>query len=435
MLEIFQGRILIVRVIMLAAMAGLITIGILTIYASGNPGDNAADSGPGMFASAWKKQLFFAMLGTAAILAINMIDYRWLGPLSYWIYGAILGLLALLLVGKFVRIHLPPVIMIPVINGTCRWIRFGTESTFIQFQPSEACKIAYILALAWYLRYRANYDHFKGLIGPFALTVLAMVLILFEPDLGTVLLMMPVLFSMLFVAGAKVKHLLIIILLAVMVSPVLWVKMNHYQRLRISSVLLQSPWLREQTREHEMLSKILTGRRTFSEAAWNRGSGWQLTSSKYAIASGGVHGYGFADGPYIDGPYLTYNLPERHNDFIFAIIAHQWGIWGTMAVIGLYAVFIACGLEIAWLNTDAFGRLVTIGVLAMFAVEAVVNISMTLGLMPITGLTLPFVSYGGSSLLVSMAAAGILNNIGKFRPFSVAGKAFESSGNPYLKRY
>ena len=132
--------------------------------------------------------------------------------------------LVLLLIGKSFNIP-----FIPVINGTCRWIRIGIGSKFIQLQPSEFCKIAYIVALAWYLRFRKNYRHLSGLIGPFTCTLLAMILILFEPDLGTVLLMMPVLFAMLFVAGAKVKHLMIIILLAILISPMLWKSMNPYQ--------------------------------------------------------------------------------------------------------------------------------------------------------------------------------------------------------------
>jgi rod shape determining protein RodA len=207
-----------------------------------------------------------------------------------------------------------------------------------------------------------------------------MVLILLEPDLGTVLLMMPILFTMLFVAGAKVKHLLIIVLMALLV--------------------------------------ILVGK-NFSRKQWKNDWGYHLIRSKYAVASGGTKGYGFRQGPFIKYDFL----PERHNDFVFASIAHQWGFWGCTAILGLYAIIIGCGLEIAAHNTDPFGKLLAAGIAAMFAVEVIVNVSMTMGLMPITGLTLPLVSYGGSSLLVSMAAVGLLNNVGRCRPFSVARKA------------
>ncbi len=424
MQNLFQGRIYIVRLLLMAAMFALIASGVAAIYASGNPIEG--HSGSGMYAGAWKKQIVFAFAGCFAILAINLVDYRAFGTISYWLYAAVLAVLALLLVGRVVTIDFSPIFSIPVINGTCRWIRFGPPGAYLQVQPSEFCKLAYILALAWYLRFRSNYRKFARLIGPFAMTLLAMVLILFEPDLGTVLLMMPILFAVLFVAGAKVRHLLIIILLAVLASPFLWFRMNYYQRQRISSVLLQNEWVRQKAKESSTVSKVLTGRDNFDEARWLRGSGWQLKHSKIAIASGGVTGYGFRRGPYIEGPFTKYNLPERHNDFIFAIIAHQWGLSGCLVLLFFYAVIIACGVEIAWTNTDPFARLVTVGILAMFAVEVIVNISMTLGIMPITGLTLPFLSYGGSSLVVSMASIGLLNNIGKYRPFTVAGRAFET---------
>jgi len=250
------------------------------------------------------------------------------------------------------------------------------------------------------------------------LTLLPMVLILLEPDLGTVILMMPVLFTMLFVAGAKVKHLLLIVLMAVLVSPLMWYKMEDYQRTRISSVLLQSSWIREKAEQNPTLGKILVGTK-FSEKQWKSNWGWHLIRSKYAVASGGAKGYGFRQGPFVKYDFLE----NRHNDFIFGIIAHQWGFWGCLGLLGLYVIFIGCGLEIAGSNTDPFGRLLAVGIVAMFAVEVIVNVSMTVGLMPITGLTLPLVSYGGSSLLVSMASVGLLNNVGRCRPFTVARKA------------
>ncbi len=398
---------------MLAAMLVLICIGISAIYAVGNPAQSQANA----FAGAWKKQVVFAGAGLAALIIVNLINYRRYGPVSYWIYAAVLGALAVLLLDKFIDVPL-----VDEVNNTRRWIRLLPKSLGdLKVQPSEFCKIAYILALAWYLRYRSNYRKFSGLIGPFALTLLAMVLILFEPDLGTVVLMMPILFAMLFVAGAKVKHLVIIILLAAAVSPLLWQNMEKYQRQRISCVLLQSSKLREKIKTHPRLSYILTGEEHFNERKWQRGPGWQLKHSKFAIASGGLRGYGFRRGPYIENDLLTF----RHNDFIFAAIAHQWGLLGCLVVLGLYAVIVACGIEIAWLNTDPFARLISVGIVAMFVVEVIVNVSMTVGLMPITGLTLPLVSYGGSSLVVRMIAIGLLNNIGRGRPFSVAARAFE----------
>jgi len=408
-----KGRLIVVRLILLVAALALVAIGIATIYSVGHPAESSPASRAGDLGIFWKKQVIFAAIGIFGFIVVNLVNYRRFGAVSHWIYAIVLVLLGVLLLDKIVDIP-----FVPVINNARRWLRVGTVTTYLQVQPSEICKLTYILALAWYLRYRSNYRNFSALIGPFALTLLPMVLILAEPDLGTVLLMMPILFTMLFVAGAKVKHLLIIILLAVMVSPLLWHRMKPYQRTRISSVLLQNSWIRQMAEQNPTFGKVLVGTK-FSETQWKSDWGWHLIRSKYAVASGGAKGYGFRQGPFVKYDFLEH----RHNDFIFAIIAHQWGFLGCLGLLGLYVIIIGCGLEIAGNNTDPFGRLLTVGIVAMFAVEVIVNVSMTVGLMPITGLTLPLVSYGGSSLLVSMASVGLLNNVGRCRPFSVARKS------------
>lgn len=402
---------------MLTATFLLVVIGIATIYAVGHPAESSPSNRIGELAGYWKKQVAFALLGIIVFLFINAINYRRLGELSYWIFAGIIVLLVLLLISKYV-------VVLPFAepkHDTFRWIsiRIGSFET-PSLQPSELCKLAYIIALGWYLRYRSNYRRFKALLGPFILTFIPMVLILLEPDLGTVMLMMPVLFTMLFVAGAKVKHLLVIILLAMLVSPLMWFKMQSYQRIRISSVLLQSKNIRELAENHEWFGRLLVGEK-FTEKVWRTKWGYHLIRSKYAIASGGIDngtGYGYRKGPFVKYDFLD----ERHNDFIFAVVAQQWGFWGSLLLLGLYIIILACGLEIASNNTDPFGRLLAVGIVAMFVVEIIENIGMTMGIMPITGLTLPFISYGGSSLLVNMMAVGLLNNIGRCRPFNLARK-------------
>ena len=414
MYNFLKGRLIIVRLCLIAAVLILVGIGIATIYSVGNPAELSPSSQAGNLGGLWKKQVGFAAVAIIGFVLMNTINYRRFGSISYWMYGVILLLLGLLLVSRYV-ISLP---FVPAINGTHRWIKFNIAGRELPaLQPSEFCKLVYILALAWYLRYRSNYRSLNALIGPFALTLLPMVLILLEPDLGTVLLMMPILFTMLFVAGAKVKHLLIIILMALLVSPLLWHKMKTYQRRRISSVLLQNTWVREKAEQHPWLGQVLVGTK-FSEKQWKSDWGWHLIRSKYAVASGGATGYGFRRGPFVKYDFLE----ARHNDFIFAIIAQQWGFLGCIVLLLLYIIIIGCGLEIAIHNTDPFGKLLAVGIVAMFVVEVIINVSMTLGLMPITGLTLPLISYGGSSLLVSMASIGLLNNIGRCRPFTVAPK-------------
>jgi cell division protein FtsW (lipid II flippase) len=416
MFNFLKGRLLFTRFVLLSAALALLTIGIATIYAIGNPAESSPSAQSADLQLLWKKQAVFAVIGAVFFIALNLINYRRLGgAVAYWIYALMLVLLIVLLLDKVVEIT-----FVPVINNARRWLRIGTGSASLQVQPSEFCKLAYIMALAWYLRYRTNYRNFTALIVPFALTLLPMVLILAEPNLGTTLLMMPILFTMLFVAGAKAKHLLLIILLAVLVSPFMWHKLKPYQRTRISSVLLQSDWARQKVERHPAVGKILTGS-SFGAGRLIDDWGYHLIRSKFAIASGGFAGYGFRQ-----GPFIKYNfLPERHNDFIFAVIAHQWGFFGCLGLLGLYALIVACGLEIAAHNTDPFGRLLAVGIVTMLTAEVIINIGMTLGLMPITGLTLPLISYGGSSLVVSMAAIGLLNNVGRCRPFSVATRTAE----------
>jgi len=416
MYNFFKGRLLFVRLCLFAAALVLVAIGLLTIYSVGHPAEPSVAGYTEKYVGLWRKQALFSAVAVAGFIAANLLNYRRLGSVSYLGYGVILGLLGVLLVGRYVR----PLSFVPMTNYTHRWIQLTVAGVDLPaIQPSEFCKVVYILALAWYLRYRSNYRRFKALIGPFVLTLIPMAMILLEPDLGTVMLMMPILITMLFVAGAKVKHFLIIALMAVMVSPLMWYGMKSYQRARISSVVLQSDWVREQAGKHPVLGNILVGEK-FSEKQWKGKWGFHLIRSKFAIASGGPTGYGFGR-----GPFVKYNfLPERYNDFIFSTIAHQWGFRGCLVLLGLYVVIIACGLEIAAHNTDPFGRLLAIGIVTMFVVEVLVNVSMTMGLMPITGLTLPLVSYGGSSLLVSMIAIGLLNNVGRCRPFTVAPKPF-----------
>ena len=427
--------------LLLAATGLLVSVGIFMIYAIGHPIEEDENAGilankddtpakdsrdlgltpdaprPRRYAGYWKKQLAYAGAGSICLVLVNLFDYRRLGRISYLLYGIILVMLGLLLVDRVV--HLP---FVHERMGIRRWFKIGFG---FMIQPSEFCKIIYILALAWYLRFRSNYRTFKGLIGPFVLTLLAVVLILLEPDLGTTLLMMPILFAMLFVAGAKVRHLAVIAAMGVAVSPLMWHFMQSYQRARISSVLLQNKTIYNAAKEYPMLGKILLGPNyRLKLRNWESDEGFQLVNSKRAIASGGLSGYGYGKGPY--SQQLSYlNLPEPHNDLIFSMIAHQFGIAGCVLVLGAYITIVSCAIELAWLNTEPFGRLVAAGIAAMFAVQVLVNVGMTLGLMPITGLTLPLVSYGGSSMVANLIAIGLLNNIGRHRPFSVAKKPFE----------
>jgi rod shape determining protein RodA len=288
--------------------------------------------------------------------------------------------------------------LIPVRRDVRRWIDLGPHSV----QPSEFMKVALILALAWYLRYRKSYRAWLGLIPPFLLTLAPMVLILMQPDLGTLLMLLPVLFMMLFVAGARLRHLATIVLLGCATLPAFYFfGMKPYQRERVQVVFKQNT----------------------ADETWQMGPGYQLRQGLTALGTGGLTGEGYGE-----GAFVRYDLlPEEQNDFIFAVIGNQWGLVGCVIVILAYVVIIICGLEVALVTNDPFGRLLAVGVVVMIVVQALLNICMNLGLAPITGMTLPFVSAGGSSLWANFLALGLLVNVAQRRPMLIAHPPFEYS--------
>ncbi len=339
------------------------------------------------------RQLGFLGVGIVAFLAVQAIGYRELGRWSYVLFFLTLVLLVLLVLGD--KIDMSPFIVMR--RNAYRWIFIGP----VNFQISELAKVSHILALAYYLRYRTNYRTFGGLFMPFVLTLVPVGLILKEPDLGTSLLLLPNLFVMLFVAGARIRHLAIIILLGIVAAPCFYFSplMNGYQKDRIQAVFRQES----------------------SDKKWTQNQGYQLTQSKIALGSGGLLGQGFQQ-----ADFFRHNLlPEEHNDFIFAVIGHQWGFLGGMFVLVLYIVLFAAGLTIASMTTDPLGRLVAVGVCTVICSQMIINIAMTIGLMPITGMTLPFASMGGSSLITNYLALGLLVSVARRRPLDMAPKPFE----------
>lgn len=268
--------------------------------------------------------------------------------------------------------------------GSRRWIPLG----LMNFQPSEMAKLTYIMALARYLMYRENYRQLTGLLVPFMLTLVPLVLVLKEPDLGTAMLFLPVLFAMLFAAGARLRHLGFVVCLGVAVLPLLWVGvMSGEQQSRITALFLQ---------------------RDGGPAP--KGDGYHLHQSKQVLALGGTWGSELT-GTAVDDP-LAYHLPACRTDFVLCMVGERWGLCGTLATIVLYLVLFARGLMIAAATREPFGRLLAVGVVALLAGQTIINSGMTVGLMPVTGVTLPLLSYGGSSLLFTCLALGLLMNVG-----------------------
>ncbi len=391
-----------------AAMAILLTMGLACIYTT-DTHYVAGNDGPGNAA----KQLALACVGAVAAYAVLYVGFHEVARHAYLIFGICLVLLIPPVVAHLTQSTLGG--LAAPRNGAYRWLHLPGY----QLQPSELMKVGFLLALAWYLRYRKNYRNIDGLLMPFAISIVPFGLILLEPDLGTVLLLICVLFGMMFMAGAKIKHLLMVALFGVVMLPVAWGHIKDYQRLRVSSVLLQIPSLRQDVIDHPEKYQSLATKRQAME--WAASSGYQLVHSKNAIGSGGLIGQGFGNGVYVNSSLL----PDRHNDFVFSLIGHQWGLLGCGIVLICYTVIALSGVRIASATTDPFGRLIAVGVVTLLISQVLINIGMTIGLLPITGMTLPFVSYGGSSLLSNFVAAALLISVSQRRPFLLADKPFD----------
>ncbi|MHC4937779.1 MAG: FtsW/RodA/SpoVE family cell cycle protein [Planctomycetota bacterium] len=327
------------------------------------------------------RQLRWLALGLAASAVVVLVPYKSLVERGYVAYGLNLLLLVLVLVQQDER------------KGSARWISIGGFG----FQPSELMKLTLVITLARFIRFRSSYKTFKGLGAPFLLTLLPMALILLQPDLGTALLCIPLLFTTLFVAGARTRHLATILVLgALAIYPVYEHGLKDYQKARIQGFVRQLPFVPE--------SKRPKGREL---QQLNQDDNYQVDHSKMAVGTGGWTGVSREEGE-VDALSL---VPERHNDFIFAVVAHRWGLLGSIFLLATYLWLLCATLMVALRQRDPAGRLICIGVFAILGFQAFINIAMTIGLMPITGMTLPFVSYGGTSLVVSMLAIALVCNV------------------------
>jgi cell division protein FtsW (lipid II flippase) len=328
------------------------------------------------------KQVVWIVLAVPAMLLATLVPYRVFRHQSYLWLGLAVAALAI-------------VYLFPAKWGSRRWIPLG----FMNFQPSELAKLGYILAVARYLMYRENYRRLSGLAIPFALTLVPMGLILKEPDLGTSLLFIPVLLAMLFTAGARLRHLALMCSMGAAVAPLFWVAMSAEQRSRITALFLQRDGGPAPT-----------------------GDGYHLHQSKQVLALGGLRGSQFS-GTAVDDP-LAYHLPACRTDFVICMIGERWGLFGTLAVLGLYLILIGRGLMIASATREPFGRLLAVGIVTLLASQTIINVGMTVGLVPVTGITLPLLSYGGSSLLFTCLALGLLMNVAMRPGYEIGNEPF-----------
>lgn len=390
------------------ATAALLTVGVASIYTIDTT-YRAGQDGPYNAA----KQSVVAVLGLALMLVVIRAGYFRFGKAAYLLFAlAFLGLIPLL-VAKVTGQTFGG--LIAPRKGAFRWILLPGFA----LQPSEVMKLCYVIALAWYLRFRKNYRTFNGLLLPFVLSGPPLALVLMQPDLGTVILITIVLFTMMYMAGARLTHLGAVIAIALVMAPIAWMNIKPYQRSRITTILLQSSSLREAIIEQPERYAFLA---TAEEASnWQIDSGYQLVRSKQATGSGGVFGHGWGEGTFVENALL----PDCHNDFIFAMIGHQWGMVGSMFVLTCFLIIVIAGMRIASATSEPFGRMLAVGIVALIASEVIINVGMTVGLMPITGMSLPFVSAGGSGLLIHFVALALLMSVSQHQPYLLSPKPFE----------
>lgn len=352
----------------LIVLAILIAIfGVVIIYSATH-----AKAEPGL-QSIYKKQIYWLLYGLAAAAAAIVPDYRLFKKHAYPIYIFILIMLfGVLFFGR-------------VVSGARRWLTLGP----INLQPSEFAKLAVILLLAKYFSDKEKTE-IKGmfdLILPALLVVAPVVLIARQPDLGTSLSILVIFLVMIVAAGTPYKTILKLAGGAVALVPIIWPLLKDYQKMRIFTLI--EPELDPQ------------------------GAGWHALQAKIAIGSGGIWGKGLMAGTQSRLDFL----PEKHTDFIFAVLAEELGFIGAILLLAAYFIIIIKGLQVAMRAKDRSGSLIAIGVVSYFAFTIIANVGMTLGILPVVGIALPFMSYGGSSLITAMFAMGLLVNV-RLRRFS-----------------
>lgn len=356
----------------------------------------------------WMKQVIFLLVGLACMALVQLINYQLLGRWAWTFYILSLVLILYTVIGGYTESKGMALPGVRRINGASNWINIKFTSSFtFSLQPAELAKIAFVMVMARYLRFRKNYRSLGGLLAPFALAFVPLVLILKQPDLGTALVFLPTLFALLFVAGAKLRHLGAIFGLGLVLAPVVWMSGTD------TPVFRHMPELVKKYQRERVYAMFSRDPRTL------RTTGFQQEYAITAFGSGGITGKGFGEIP------VGRIVPEAHNDMVFALIGEQFGFFGSMAVLVAYIVLFAAGIEVAGNTKEPFGRLIAAGIIAVLAGQTFMNLMVAMRLMPVTGITLPFVSYGGSSLLASFIAVGLLLNIGQNRPLVMSKDAFE----------
>jgi len=312
------------------------------------------------------RQLLWYCIGICLMLGLHKVDYRVIARYAEVIYLGVCGLLVLVLF--FGR----------TIGGSQRWLHFA----FFNIQPSEFAKLAMVICFARYFYEKDKKVYgFKDLIKPVILAAIPCILILKQPDLGTAILIVLLLASMAIVARIRWTTLVGIVVTAMAFLPLAWQYLRPYQKKRIITL--------------------------FNPESDPFGAGYHIIQSKVAIGSGGLWGKGFMHGTQA---HLSF-LPEVHTDFAFSLWGEEWGFFGAILLLFFFGVVIYRGLHVAFTANERLGSFLAFGITAMFFWEAVVNINMVMGLLPVVGVPLPLFSYGGSSAMVTLMGMGIIMGV------------------------
>jgi rod shape determining protein RodA len=341
------------------AILALCALGVAMIYSS------TADPTRGN-SHLYVTQLYAIVLGLVAMVVTLSIDYRTFTDKSHFIYIALLGILVYVIFFGNVQM------------GARRWISLGA----FNLQPSEFAKIGVALVLAKFFGENRGTPAWTDLGIGAALACLPLALIAKEPDLGTAVTLLPIMVAVAYVAGMEPRVLGVMGLCLLLTAPIAWkFALKDYQKSRVSTFLdpSQDP----------------------------KGAGYQQIQARVTVGSGGLTGKGFQQGT--QGKYRF--LPVAHNDFIFSVLAEEQGFAGVLVALGLYLFVILRSLEAARLSKDRLGSYLVLGVLASFTFQVVYNITMSAGLAPVKGLTLPLMSYGGSSMIATLAGFGLVLNV------------------------
>jgi rod shape determining protein RodA len=341
------------------AILALCALGVAMIYSS------TADPTRGN-SHLYVTQLYAIVLGLVAMVVTLSIDYRTFTDKSHFIYIALLGILVYVIFFGNVQM------------GARRWISLGA----FNLQPSEFAKIGVALVLAKFFGENRGTPSWTDLGIGAALACLPLALIAKEPDLGTAVTLLPIMVAVAYVAGMEPRVLGVMGLCLLLTAPIAWkFALKDYQKSRVSTFLdpSQDP----------------------------KGAGYQQIQARVTVGSGGLTGKGFQQGT--QGKYRF--LPVAHNDFIFSVLAEEQGFAGVLVALGLYLFVILRSLEAARLSKDRLGSYLVLGVLASFTFQVVYNITMSAGLAPVKGLTLPLMSYGGSSMIATLAGFGLVLNV------------------------